>query len=462
MNFTTVPHDAPSGLSRRLLLAGLAASTAGLLLPRASFAQGSSRRTFFVSPFGSDANSGMQDRPFATIGAVFRRITDLGPGDVIMVTPGTYNEAVNVTAGGDTTAYLRIVSQVPRAAKIRSPSGSYSAINIQKSFVAIDGFDVQGAGSGHGIEATFLDGNTRNNGPHHIDIFNNLCHGNAGSGISLSYGDFYRIDNNVCFGNCATNPYQGSGISVYAARAVPSTESLRIMVTRNTCYGNTALTLPNDAPHSDGNGIIIDDMRNTQKPTPAGAYPFATLVENNVCYGNGGKGIHVYFSDNVTVRNNTCCFNNRDPKNPASWRGELSNVNANQITWVNNIGVAGRDSNPANAGILDACSTGPANQNVVWRRNLTFNGQAGQASITQSPKNASLSAAAPYRNLLGVNPQFVRALVNDANPDFRLKSTSPCRDAGTADAGLALSDRLGNRRVVGKAPDIGAFEYTGT
>jgi parallel beta-helix repeat protein len=40
-------------------------------------------------------------------------------------------------------------------------------------------------------------------------------------------------------------------------------------------------------------------------------YPHATLVEGNLVFNNGGRGIHVLKSDNVTVRYNTCWHNNR-------------------------------------------------------------------------------------------------------------------------------------------------------
>ena len=445
------------GLSRRTLL-GTAAAFAWLAKGDVVNAQDTaSGRRFYVSPSGSDVNPGTAELPFATISAVFSRVADLGAGDAIVVMPGDYLEAVVVRAGGDATANLVLMSQQPHAARIRSPADSYSAIAIEKSYVTIDGFDVQSGGSGHGIEATFLDGNNTNNGPHHVVITNNICHDSAGSGISMAYGDFYRIEDNVCYGNCATNTYQGSGISVYEARAVDGTEDLRVIVARNTCYKNMALTLPGDVPHSDGNGIIIDDMRNTQKPNPAGSYKYQSLVENNVCYSNGGKGIHVFISDNVTVRNNTCCYNNRDPKNPATWRGELSNVDASHNTWINNIAVADLHSNPSNAAILDAATAGPRNENVVWEHNLTFNGTKGAKSITQSPVNPSLSASNPYDNMLGVDPQFVRGGPEEAAPDFHLRPKSPARNAGIAEHGVPTVDRNNEPRDSGKAPDLGAF-----
>lgn len=451
-------------MSRRSFLGMTATVACGGRTPFDCAAITKNFRRIYVSPYGNDQNPGTAANPLATINGAFRRFTDLGAGDVIVVMPGTYMEAVVVSAGGNSSANLTLVSNVRHAAKIRSAAGSYSAINIIKSYVTVDGFDVQSGGTGHAIEATFLDGDNRKNGPHHITIRHNICHDSAGSGITVSYGDYYRIENNTCFGNCATNEYQGSGISVYEARAVEGADGVagtRIVVRANTCYSNTALNLPGGVPHSDGNGIIVDDLRNTQKPNPAGSYRFRTLVENNLCYFNGGKGIHVFFSDNVTVRNNTCCYNSRDPKNPATWRGELSNVNSSNSLWINNIGVADPRVNAANTAILDGASSGQVNQNVLWLRNLTFDGRAGVFSVTQSPGNSTLTPAPPYRNLLGVDPLFVRGGPDERNPDFHIRGASPARNAGTTERGAPRADRAGNRRNDKGRPDIGAFEYIG-
>jgi parallel beta-helix repeat protein len=451
-----------SDVSRRSFLGMFAATICGVRSPLECAPVVSTLRRIYVAPSGNDANAGTSDRPLATINGAFRRFSDLGAGDVIIVMPGVYEEAVFVRAGGNASSNLTLKSNIRHAAKIRSPASSYSAVTIEKSYVTIDGFDVQSGGSGHAIEATFLDGDSRNNGPHHIRIRNNICHDSAGSGITVSYGDYYWIVNNICFRNCATNEYQGSGISVYEPRAVDGADGIlgtRIVVAANTCYSNTAITLPGNVPHSDGNGIIIDDLRNTQKPNPAGAYRFKTLVENNVCYFNGGKGIHVFFSDNVTVRNNTCCYNGHDPRNPATWRGELSNVNSANTLWVNNIGVADTRVNMWNAAILDGASGSNVNRNVVWMRNLTFNGQAGVGSVTQSPVNATLTSQAPYLNLFGVDPQFVRGGPEEANPDFRLRRSSPARNAGTTEKGAPRYDRVGAPRNHRARPDIGAYEF---
>jgi parallel beta-helix repeat protein len=439
--------------SRRAFVSGLALSSG--FLARNCFAN-STNRSFYVSSSGSDLNIGTERSPFKSISHAFRAISDLGANDTIVVMPGVYAEQVVVSKGGDATGELTLRSQVPRAAKIRSPPNTYSAVNIVQSHVVIDGFDVQAGGNGHGIEATFINGNSANNGPHHISIINNASHQNAGSGIGVAYGDFYRIEDNVCYGNCATNPYQGSGISIYAARSVPgSNEPFRNFIRRNLCHDNMALDLPGfpEPPHSDGNGIIIDDLINSQSLHPAGPYLFKTLVENNVCYRNGGRGVHIFLSNRVLVRNNTAYHNNCDPKNPGTWRGELSNVCSSDTTWVNNIGVADLGTNKRNTAINEGSTARVKSERVAWHNNLTFDGRPGSQSVAADPTKSILG----NQNLLGIDPQFAQHEVTAAS-HLKLRPNSPAVDAGTTAFGLSELDAVGEPRLLGKAVDLGAFE----
>jgi serralysin len=434
--------------------------TGGLLVAADRAFPFSAGRSFYVSPGGSDDNPGTVEAPFSSISRVFTVVRDLGANDTVIVMPGLYPEQVVVSRGGDMTGYLTLRSEIPHAAKIRSPEGTYSAVNIISNYVVFDGFDVQGSGSGHGIEATFIDGNSANDGPHHVKILNNISHHNAGSGIGVAYGDFYTIERNICYGNCASNPYQGSGISIYEPRPVSgSSQGFRNFVRRNRCFDNMVVRLPGEPepPHSDGNGIIIDDFTNSQTGHPAGIYPFKTLVENNVSYGNGGRGVHVFLSNNVVVLNNTSYRNNRDRLNPGMWRGELSNVGSCNIIWANNIGVADPAINERNTAINEGSTPRLKSENVVWRNNLTFDGHPGRASLNVDKPNSTLTATRPNMNLLGIDPQFVGAEVRSAD-DLRLLPGSPAVDAGTIAFGASTCDFLGRPRNQSRAVDIGALE----
>jgi parallel beta-helix repeat protein len=453
-------------ISRRKVLGAGGFMMASLAKPPAGLAaylagrEASFRRTFYVANSGNDSHPGTSQLPFRTVTGALAAIPNLGANDAIMVMPGIYKEQIVLNKGGDATGYLTLRSLAKHQALIRSPKDTYSAVNIVKDYVVVDGFDIQAGGDGHAIEATFLDSNRKNNGPHHVKILNNICHHSAGSGVGVAYGDWYTIEGNMCHDNCHTNKFQGSAISIYEARAISDlTPGPHNIVRNNVCFRNIALDLPGDPepPHSDGNGIIIDDFRNSQTGNPAGTYLFGTLVENNVVYDNGGKGIQIFLSDNIMIRNNTAYHNNRDPLNPSTWRGELSNVSSSNIIWVNNIGVADADIHASNTAISEFDTKEQVNQNVLWYNNLTFNGRVGEASINSVRRNVSLTTRSPYCNLLGVDPKFVDPDAKSA-ANFHLQPGSPALHAGTKAHGVAPTDLDGNQRGMGGTVDIGAYE----
>jgi pectate lyase-like protein len=58
---------------------------------------------YYVSPSGSDANSGTSASPFRTIG---HAASVVNPGDMVIVEDGLYHEALNLTRGGTPNAYI--------------------------------------------------------------------------------------------------------------------------------------------------------------------------------------------------------------------------------------------------------------------------------------------------------------------------------------------------------------------
>ncbi|MEO1774044.1 MAG: cadherin-like domain-containing protein [Pseudomonadota bacterium] len=404
---------------------------------------------YYVATNGSNANDGSASAPFETIQHAVN--SGLQPGDEIVVRPGTYTEQIWITADGAEDAYITIRSEVPGAAEIRPPDGAYSTVNLRSNYVVVEGFDIVGGG-GHGIDAESV---------HHTKILNNVIHNSGGSGIQYNYSDFIHIEGNVTHSNASTNGFHTSGISLYQNRNISDDVEdgqFRNVVKDNISYNNiegpTILT-----EHTDGNGIIIDDFRNTQvapgggdlRQGPAfGEYVGETLVEGNLVYENGGKGIQVYLSDNITVRNNTAYNNNLDNVNPGTWRGELSNAQSSNNTWVNNIAVTDPDVNVHNNAIADTSHSGYVNENIVWENNLTFSGTEGEPSIN-SNNGPILSSDG---NLIGVDPRFV----DPENGDFRLQSDSPAIDAGTGAFGLSPTDLNGDDRTIGPV-DLGVYEF---
>ena len=56
---------------------------------------------------------------------------------------------------------------------------------------------------------------------------------------------------------------------------------------------------------SDGNGMIVDDNRNTQDGSTHIPYTGRFLVAGDLSYRNGGSGMHAFSSDRVDFINNT-------------------------------------------------------------------------------------------------------------------------------------------------------------
>ena len=345
--------------------------------------------TYYVSTTGSDNGSGSTTSPWQTINHALQ--SSLKPGDTVVVEPGTYNEAIVMSQSGSAAGNITLESQVPGGALIRPPAGSVNAVYINANYVTIDGFDIGGASGGSGIFGM---------GVAHVNVLNNVSHDNAQSGICFVQSEFQTIEGNTTYNNSSTGWY--SGISVYENRNITgdtTTTGYRTIIANNISYDNVTKT----GTHSDGNGIIVDDFQNTQN-SGSSNYTYPTLVQNNLVYGNGGAGVQVFHSDNVTVANNTAYNNHLDNANTSTWRGEISNVDSSNNTFVNNIAVANPSVNPSNTAIANV-SNGYTNSNVTFTDNITYNGTSGQASVNNDGGNSVPSAG----NHLGVDPKFVQA-----------------------------------------------------
>ena len=221
-------------------------------------------------------------------------------------------------------------SETPLGAKIIATWGW--AINVEANFVTIEGFDINGPDTdSHTIQC---------NDFHHFTVRGCRIHSTGGSCISICGGDFYTIEDNICFAGAAKSWY--SGISIYHPLEKPGetpANGFRIVIRNNVCYDNW--TGPTGA-QTDGNGIILDDFRNNHEGTPweGPSYPHKTLVENNLCFRNGMKGISVNMSDRITLRRNTCFGNCGETQDGSTWRGDFHIQSSADCVVEGNIGVA--------------------------------------------------------------------------------------------------------------------------
>ena len=379
---------------------------------------------------GQGPGNGSAAQPFTTIAKALA--SPHGAGDTILVHPGTYVEQLFIRQGGEPGRHVTLRSLQKSGARIRPPQGTYSTVNIRADHVTVQGFDIVGGG-GHGIDGERC---------HHVHLRHNTVHDSGGSGISFYLSEFQIIEDNRTFRNAATNGYQTSGISVASNIDLTGDtrdRGFRTIIRRNISHDNMTTTVP--APHTDGNGIIIDWLRNLGTGHPP--YGFPTLVEDNLVYRNGGKGIQVFQSDNVTVRNNTAWHNNLDPLNPGTERGEITiTQTAAGAVVENNIAVADPTANAHNTAFS------LAHRSVKAAANLAHGGQ----------RPVILWNGARFRsrdgNLQGRSPKFT----DPAQGRFQLLPGSPAIDAGRGRRPAGARDLAGRARVRGRI-DMGAYEY---
>ncbi|MEM1122273.1 MAG: choice-of-anchor Q domain-containing protein [Bacteroidota bacterium] len=417
---------------------------------------------YYVQASGSDNNNGLDPTtPFKNI----QTAADLtNPGDTVFVMNGTYSneftwqDVVKISRSGTADNWIVYTSYANYQPKIEFDG--WHGFKIEGSsgsgvrYIKIMGFEIEGNNDNVSLSAALNqpggcndpsgnpDGFYNGNGiasdgrfegqNHHITISNCKIHNCGGNGVSAIHTDYVTIENCEIFNNAWYSIYGTSGISFYQLWNSNSTTVVRNIIRGNRIYGNRMFVPWIDAPCAitDGNGIIIDDSKNTQNGSNLGRYTGKTLIENNLVYENGGRGIHVFESDSVVVLNNTT-YNNGQSDEISD--GEITVIFSDNVKVVNNI---------LYAKMGEKLNTVAGSSEVRYDFNLNF--------------NANTYDVLGANSLLGQNPQFTDL----NNYDFTLAANSPAIDAGSSSVDcFAAMDFLGRNRPVGSGVDMGAYEY---
>ncbi len=420
---------------------------------------------YYVSAVtGSDSNNGLtSSSAFKTIQKAADRTN---PGDTVFIMNGTYSEAkvlfsihasvLYISRSGNANAYITYKNYPGHQPKISGVNCRWNCVRIRANYIRFEGIELEGPNQNITYEQAKkmydyyvntasssrdwnLIGTMNTNGLsigsdmvasvpwHHIEVRNCVVHDFQGGGIGGSDFDYITIENNVIYNNSWYGMYATSGISVFHSRDFDSNPSTYKNIVRgNICYNNKTLIPWAGRDYlSDGNGIIIDDNRNTQV---TGGIPYngKTLVENNVSYNNGGSGIHAYSSNNVDIINNSAYNNGTVVGYPEIYGQDGTNVNIyNNIMYARTGGACN-----SNAG------------GTTYDYNIYFNGPASRQGA----------------NDLVADPKFVK-LALDETADFKLRNTSPAINSGSnAEGKFSPVDINGVARPVGDKPDRGAYE----
>ncbi len=271
------------------------------------------------------------------------------------------------------------------------------------------------------------------------------------SGLGLNNSEWYYVIHNTIYNNSGSSGYQGSGLSLVVVQCIetlnPACASGSTYAGGTGTYTPSGMDLTYAAPyhniisgnrvynnsiaannpvgcgnHTDGNGIIMDTFLDETKNSIV--YPFQTLVGGNVSYANGGRGIHVFRTSNVTVANNTVYGNGTDTCINAYYLGDLSQAGGSNNVWVNNIAQSvetavnascGQYCGSRNAPLIAGDSAGIVDSNNIYLHNVLYGGAGAQLF------NADVDSFSCSNNKCATDPM----LVSPASDNFAIQPASP-------------------------------------
>lgn len=392
--------------------------------------------TFFVSAeIGDDADDGQTPQsPWRSLQAGMDRIQ---PGQTLYLMDGQYAELRQpgiahyvMRVEGAPDAWIRIAAAPGNRPEVVANNGN--GISLDGDYVEISGLTIRG--EGFGVDNAYGWGILVLNS-HHVRLIGNRVSNMPVGGISAIGSSNLEFINNIVYDNSFWGTEQGSGISVWRSvdqGTSPSGDGYHDKIVGNVSFRNenkvSSRWAPGQSLITDGNGIIIDESRDTE-------YTGRTLVANNVVFDNGGRGIIVNRASGVDVVHNTSYHNGRTA-GLAGGPVELAAVRSIDVQLFNNLAWS-RPGAPAFK-MIDVPGLA----------------MGGNVFVTDNPSGQ----ASALDLILSGDPGLVAPNVNFATANFRPTSNSDLIGRGIAlDRALDL-DADGNPRTVA-APDVGAYEY---
>lgn len=388
---------------------------------------------YYIRVDGSDANSGKSNTPEAAWQTLDFAFSQIRAGDQLFVFDGVYITEELVLKGliGTPEKITRIAAINQWNAVItqdNAPEDNIDLIRIDScAYLIIDGFEVTDpVDKGVGI--------TVRNGSHHVTVKNCYVHDCGCNGISSRTSDYLTFEGNVVRGNARRSVWNCSGISIWHAVEYDQEPGFHIVIRNNVAFENECELPFSPLGHEipmDGNGIIIDDFRTTQVQFAGQkeGYKSAVLLENNLAFNNGGRGLSVFESENVTIRHNTSFHNMRVISKYKPDFGDITIQNASNISLYNNIIVKNPDL-PSPALAIHCYSDATSGNNKIYNNIVV--GENEFCGINLLDKNNTYLESEKQEYPMFKNPvqQVQFNSVDDFKSYFGLQTNSPAIHAG--------------------------------
>jgi nitrous oxidase accessory protein NosD len=232
-------------------------------------------REWVVSPSGSDTGEGNAAWPFRSIA---KAISVAGPGEVIRVRAGTYNERIIIGEGARAgTPQGKITLQGEGKPRLVPGPGAGALIQVRRPHWVIDGFEVDV--QGQAVFAVTFQGNVKGS----VLANSELHHGTLGAAITTyDNADGAIIENNHVHDFVKKTGNQDShGVVVQ-----PSSRGITV---RN-----------NDIHSVSGDSVQCLGPEGFSKLPPADGL----LIENNHFFSNRENAVDIKTCHNVVIRNN--------------------------------------------------------------------------------------------------------------------------------------------------------------
>jgi len=359
-------------------------------------------RKLYISPYGSDFNSGAKEAPFLT----FKKADSVvQPGETVYVLPGEYTgytaqNTIRIATSGITSARIRWVAETKWTARIIGHVNPANLLGwgvvVAGNYVDLVGFDVTSdANMGIWVLGT------------HVRVIGNHVHDIPGQSGCTSYGA-----SGVEQGN-----YSGGYMEV---------------------IGNVVHNIGAGGPGSCNkyHGIYL-------------AAPFDTAV-NNISYHNASKGIGTWHAASQnTISNNTVFDNDVGILVGAGDSPCHQTCSADYLVVSNNIMYHNKT-----IGFWQYSKVGPHN---IYTNNLAFSNGARNVLLQGDCMTNAFTACNSFDKAVYADPQFMDPTGNFFTGDYHVKAGSPALKAGTL-VGAPLTDFDGKPRPGNAAPDLGVYE----